>query len=123
MHLYRRNGGRRRAVIASVLVFAAAMALTISLLNQTGARVEDEQFATLQKALRRASVTCYALEGRYPPNLAYLSERYGVMIDSERFMVRYEPFAPNIMPNIEISAIGGEGPDATHATNAVQAAQ
>ena len=32
---------------------------------------------TLKKAIARASVQCYAIEGRYPPSIEYLEEHYG----------------------------------------------
>jgi len=49
-------------------------------------------------------VQCYAIEGRYPPSVAYLEENYGVKIDRERFDVFYEGFASNIMPSITVNS-------------------
>ena len=56
----------------------------------------------LEEALRRAAVACYAAEGVYPPNLAYMQERYGVQIDSKRYAVSYVNIADNLMPDITI---------------------
>lgn len=112
MHLYRQNTGWRRALIISGCVFALVLILAVSVLTEAGVRVQAEQLATLQNALRRASVTCYALEGRYPPTLEYLTENYGVVIDEDRFIVYYDVFGHNIMPDIDVGLIGGEGPDA-----------
>ena len=111
MQPYRRRGGLRRGLIIPAIAFAAVLILAVSLLDQTGTRVQAEQLSTLRSALRRASVTCYALEGRYPPTLAYLTENYGVMVDADKFIVQYSAFAQNIMPIIEVKPIGGEGPD------------
>ena len=61
----------------------------------------DRTEAVVQ-AIRKASVQCYALEGSYPPDVAYLAEHYGLAIDMERYAVRYEVFASNIMPEIEV---------------------
>jgi hypothetical protein len=47
-------------------------------------------------------VSCYALEGQYPPDIAYLQEQYGLQIDMDRYMVHYEVFAENIMPDITV---------------------
>jgi hypothetical protein len=56
----------------------------------------------LEESLRRAAVACYAAEGSYPPDEAYLEEHYGVQIDRDRYTVRYEVFAENLMPDITV---------------------
>lgn len=52
--------------------------------------------------LRRAVVSCYALEGRYPPDVKYLQEQYGLQLNEEKYIVHYEVFAENIMPDITV---------------------
>ena len=56
----------------------------------------------LEEAIRRSAVACYAAEGIYPPTLAYLTEYYGIQIDEEKYTVRYEVFAENLMPDITV---------------------
>lgn len=56
----------------------------------------------LETALRRGAVACYASEGIYPPTLDYLKEHYGVQIDEEHYIVFYEIFADNLMPDITV---------------------
>ena len=58
---------------AMVALFAAAV---LNFSGRTGAREEE----TLRKAVARASVQCYAIEGRYPPSVEYLEENYAVQI-------------------------------------------
>ena len=65
-------------------------------------RTEEEGARNLVQAVRRASVQCYAIEGRYPPSVEYLEENYGIAIDRERYHVFYEGFASNIMPDITV---------------------
>jgi hypothetical protein len=109
MRLYQRKSKWPRTVIITSLALALVILLSVALLNQAGKRVGAEQLTTLENALRRASVTCYALEGRYPATLEYLAENYGVVIDEERFIVSYSTFGRNIMPDIEVRPIGGSG--------------
>ena len=61
-----------------------------------------ENLRMTEDSLRRAVVSCYALEGQYPPDIAYLQEQYGLQIDMDRYMVHYEVFAENIMPDITV---------------------
>ena len=65
-----------------------------------GRETEDKQ--QLEEALRRAAVTCYAVEGIYPPSVEYMVEHYGLQIDSRRFAVSYTAFAENLMPDITV---------------------
>ena len=56
----------------------------------------------LEDSIRKAAVACYAAEGVYPPDLAYLCEHYGIQIQQERYLVFYEIFADNLMPEITV---------------------
>ena len=62
----------------------------------------EEGRQQLETALRRAAVACYAAEGVYPPTVEYLQEHYGVQIEEERYIVFYEIFANNLMPDITV---------------------
>lgn len=63
--------------------------------GKEGARV-------LADSIRRAAVSCYAIEGRYPDTLDYLTENYGVYVDEAEYAVFYEVFASNIMPDVTV---------------------
>ena len=52
--------------------------------------------------MRRAAVSCYALEGAYPATYADLKARSGVAVDERKYKVFYEIFASNIMPEITV---------------------
>ena len=56
----------------------------------------------LEGAIRRAAVACYAAEGVYPPDLDYLEQHYGIQVDETRYMVSYDIFASNLMPDITV---------------------
>ena len=66
----------------------------------TGRQEQGRQ--QLEEAVRRTAVSCYALEGRYPPDIAYLRQHYGVQISEADYIVHYEIFAENIMPEITV---------------------
>ncbi len=53
-------------------------------------------------ALRKATVQCYADEGRFPSEVDYLVENYGVNIDYDQFYVVYDCAASNVAPNIAV---------------------
>lgn len=56
----------------------------------------------LEQAVRRAAVSCYATRGSYPDTLEDLVEDSGLLVDEERFIIHYEAFARNLMPDITV---------------------
>ena len=50
----------------------------------------------------RAAVTCYTIEGRYPPSLTYIYDNYGVKADTKYYFVTYDIVGDNIMPTVAI---------------------
>ena len=67
---------------------------------ESGRNEEGKQ--QLEDSLRRAAVACYAAEGAYPMDVAYLEEHYGIQVDADRYTVRYDAFAENLMPDITV---------------------
>lgn len=103
MHLYERKPLLpAKGIVVTVLVFIAVIVLFTSLLGNTGETADREQAALLENAIRSAAVTSYAIEGHYPATVDEIVEHYGVIIDEERFIVRYDIFAPNVMPTISV---------------------
>lgn len=62
----------------------------------------EEGREQLEQALKRCAITCYATEGIYPPDVDYMKEHYGIQINEERYLVNYEIFAENLMPDITV---------------------
>jgi len=102
-HLYeRRKFAGYRGLIATVLTLALAAGVFIWLISAAEVRAEGEEEARLLEAVRRAMVTCYAVEGQYPPTIQYLEANYALKFDDDRFIVSYDAFASNIMPTVSI---------------------
>lgn len=103
--MHRRH--RRNGLLMSVAVFAVVVVITVWLIAGMERRVDEEQTVRLEEALSRAAVTCYAVEGRYPPTLEYLMDAYGVAVDFDHFMVDYMTINQNSMPFITVTWIEG----------------
>lgn len=84
------------AALALGLIWCAAAVEGL----ESGRGEEDRR--QLEEAIRRACVTCYAAEGSYPAELSELEARYGLQVDEERYLVHYEVFAENLMPEIMV---------------------
>lgn len=56
----------------------------------------------LEQAVRNAAVACYADQGAYPPDIAYLQAHYGLEYDEEHYILHYQLEASNLMPEITV---------------------
>lgn len=63
---------------------------------------QEEGAVQLESAIRRCAVSCYALEGFYPPDLNYLTDHYALQYDEAHYIVHYEAIASNLMPDITV---------------------
>lgn len=99
------NGQNKKTaagLAGSVLLFGAALACILFGVLRFSKQADEEGAQTLRDGIRRASVQCYAIEGRYPPSVQYLEDNYGIRIDEDRYYVFYVGFASNIMPEITV---------------------
>lgn len=68
--------------------------------------VDAKQLDQLSRTIRRYTVQCYALEGRYPQSLEYLEQRYGLTLDRERYVFHYRNLGANMLPEIAVFELG-----------------
>ena len=87
------------AVIFACIGVLSVFAISISNLKKGNREEEKKQ---LEEAIRRSVVTCYAIEGAYPPDFTYVKEKYGILVDETRYVVVYDAFAENLMPDITV---------------------
>ena len=107
MHLYeKRPGIAWKGLIITVVVFLGLVVLFSSLLSGAGKSADHKQLTLLENAIRNAAVTSYAIDGHYPASLDDIVAEYGVIIDDSRFIVRYNVFAANVMPEISVIVKG-----------------
>ena len=93
---------KRTSFIISLAILALVFAVCIFGLRSADEASGDEAVRVLEDSIRRAAVSCYSIEGRYPDTIEYITDNYGVYVDEDRFMVHYEAFASNIMPDVTV---------------------
>jgi hypothetical protein len=103
-----RFGSKKREhyIIRDILIPAAVIVALLYLLSlgmeRLNTRTEQERLNSARDAVTRASVQCYALEGRYPMNVEYLEANYGLSVDKTKYVIHYQAFASNLMPDIDV---------------------
>ncbi len=70
--------------------------------NRLDRRQEALGKQLLEDTIRRTAAACYASEGAYPPGVAHMEQYYGLRYDKRRYMIHYEMFASNLMPEITV---------------------
>lgn len=85
-----------------LVLFLGVCAFLLFGLQQAALQQRQEAKRLAEESILRGVITCYALEGFYPPSYAYLEENYGVHVNEEQFDVFYDIFASNIMPDITV---------------------
>ncbi|MCL2168459.1 MAG: hypothetical protein FWB74_00370 [Defluviitaleaceae bacterium] len=61
-----------------------------------------EGMRLLQESLTRVAIHSYSVNGHFPESLDYIVTNYNIFIDRTRFVVFYEVFASNILPDIRV---------------------
>ena len=90
------------SVTGSLLLLLLTIGLMTAGISKLSHRTDQEEMEILVQAIHRASIQCYAIEGRYPPSVEYLENHYGIIIDRQKYQVFYDGFASNVMPEITV---------------------
>ena len=91
-----------RGGIGPLLFSLVMMVMIVVGLHQTEMSSRSEGLRILEESILRAVVKCYAVEGSYPDTITYIEENYGIHIDRTKYVVHYEIFASNILPDISV---------------------
>lgn len=88
--------------IFTVLLAAALVIFLLTAVSNLERGRQEQDLRQLEQVLQRTAVACYAVEGAYPPDVAYMKQHYGLVYDEGRYTVHYKLFASNFMPDITV---------------------
>ncbi len=107
MYTDRKQGNGRAALVVFIAVLVAAAVLIAALLMGSGREEKRREGArAIRDLIERTARQCYAVEGVYPPNLAYLEDHYGIEVNKRDYYVTYEAFASNVPPSVIVTPEG-----------------
>lgn len=89
-------------VLAITLVVVVAVVGFWGIISRAALAMDEQAAVSVKSAVTGKAVQCYAVEGVYPPNLAYLEDNYGLQINHKKFIVTYKAFASNVMPEVMV---------------------
>lgn len=100
---------KRRDVAALALFIAIVLAFCL-VVDQLTRASDKAELTLVRDAVKNAALTCYAVEGAYPEDLGYLRQHYGLAYNEDRYMIYYDAFASNVLPDIRVVERGKGAP-------------
>ncbi|MDR3072225.1 MAG: hypothetical protein LBU41_01905 [Clostridiales Family XIII bacterium] len=102
----KRTGGALKLLCFIVIIVVAIILVwfAVGTLQESN---DEQQLKIAESAIARATIQCYALEGRYPPSLDYLTKNYGVTLNTKHFVYYYQSIGENLMPDIQVFPLEG----------------
>ena len=97
-----------RGWIVTLCIFALLLGFTMQRVGSVEQKTLLQRQENVRSAVLRAAVACYSVEGVYPADVAYLQENYGLRYDTDTFILQYDAFAENILPEIRVLIRGVE---------------
>ncbi|MBQ7681017.1 MAG: hypothetical protein IJR48_01235 [Oscillibacter sp.] len=97
----RRKYGGAGALLGIVLFVCVAL-WAVRGIQEAARRSDAEGLRQAEQAVRQAAVGYFALEGAYPATYQQLKDYSGLAVDEEKYVVFYEAFASNLMPDITV---------------------
>lgn len=97
---------RLRQMILQSLLFLCMVAILFYGFHVTQTQVDEKDIEHVKEAIQKAALECYSVEGKYPTDLQYLEDKYGLYLQKDMYQVRYEFIADNIMPETNVFVRG-----------------
>lgn len=92
----------------SVFFFVIVIVVFLMGISFIASTSSNDQKQILTDAVNKDIIHCYAIEGYYPPSLAYIEDHYGLTYDSSKYLIDYVPVGDNIMPSVTIVEKSGK---------------
>ena len=84
-----------------LIIFIVILSFLCALSNlENGKSTEDKK--QLEEAIHKALISCYSIEGAYPETIDYIVSNYGIQYNKDRYVVKYDFYASNLMPDITV---------------------
>ncbi len=99
-----------RRDLIKLLAIVAVLAAAVLLVNRIASAQDSAETDIVRDAVKNAALTCYAVEGAYPDSVDYLREHYRLAYDEDRYLITYDAFASNMIPDIYVTERGAKAP-------------
>lgn len=95
------------SMLVCIAIITAVVVVVLASVQDYGSRYEGRRLEEVRETVLSYIAQCYALEGAYPPDLQYLEDNYGMIMDKSRYIYHYEVFASNMFPDVKVLRLKG----------------
>ncbi len=95
------------SMLVCIAIITAVVVVVLAGVQDYGSRYEGRRLEEVRETVLSYIAQCYALEGVYPPDLQYLEDNYGMIMDKSRYIYHYEVFASNMFPDVKVLRLKG----------------
>ncbi len=88
--------------ILKVFLIVVMLIITLYGFNNTAVFSSEEDLSRIEETIRRLSLKCYSIEGRYPQDIQYLKDNYGLLLNDDDYQVIYYYQADNLEPYVKV---------------------
>ncbi len=94
--------------IVKIVVIGLVLVLAVMLVGRISNSHQAAESEIVRQSIKDAAINCYAVEGAYPDDLDYLRENYQLAYNEDRYLVTYESFSSNHIPDIYVTERGAQ---------------
>ena len=92
-----------KIILIAVLAIICAGLVILLVAKSPAIKGSSDAEGSIRTAVLQSALQCYAVEGAYPPSLDYLTENYGLRINTVDYYVTYDAFAQNQLPDVRVT--------------------
>lgn len=85
--------------------FIVFVCITVGIIKSEQA-YNDTTLKMVEENIKKATMTCYSVEGFYPSSISYLEDNYGLVVDKNKVNVFYQTIGSNLFPDIRVTTKG-----------------
>lgn len=85
-----------------IVFFAAIIIWFFAGYSNLEKSTNNENLAFTKESIKKAALLCYSIEGSFPPDIDYLKDNYNLIVNEDRYIIGYDTFAANVMPEITV---------------------
>ncbi|WP_050635545.1 hypothetical protein [Candidatus Stoquefichus sp. SB1] len=88
--------------IGKILFLFIVVAMIWTGVQQAGSYSENEDLQRISDTIYQLSLKCYSIEGKYPQDIHYLKDYYGLLVNEDDYHILYHYEGDNIQPTIHV---------------------
>ena len=92
----------KKLMYVSLILVIALIFICLSNIDGFWEGKQEKSTKSIEEAVKKMALECYALEGSFPPSVEYLKENYGLIVNNDAYFYHYQANGSNIPPDIRV---------------------